>query len=442
MIAQPGDKKRKNNNHICKKIIIFYINVEAKQLESDVMKRKRRLFITDYALTPYKRIESCGILCENDRIIAIGGVSGFSLDEPELEVYEIKNAYATPVFVDSHIHGARGFDASTPLENDATINDMSLCLAGRGVTSFVPTIVAAEPDVMIKNLADLAAIMATPCSGAEAVGFHIEGPFINPRRLGSQVYSCPIDLGFMREMLAAGNGLVKRMTFAPELPGALDLIEVLVTSGVNPSMGHSEADERETLKAIDAGARCCTHLFNAMASLKQREISLISVALTDNRVATELIIDGRHIHPRMIDLTCRCKPLDKVIAISNATMAAGQPNGKYHIGGTNIRVENGFSQTLDGVLAGTTTLLDTGWHSFMSYAGTSEMDAARTVTVNPARSLALFDRGELAPRMQADIAVFDRITNRPLMTICRGNLVFSEKNFKVKAAQESADNED
>ena len=119
---------------------------------------------------------------------------------------------------------------------------------------------------------------------------------------------------------------------------------------------------------------------------------------------------------------------------------------EYWIGfqGVNIdhRVENGFSHTLDGVLAGTTTLLDTGWHSFMSYAGTSEMDAARTVTVNPARSLALFDRGELAPRMQADIAVFDRITNRPLMTICRGNLVFSEKNFKVKAAQESADNED
>ncbi len=403
------------------------------------MKRVRRLYIGKYGLTPSKRIDNCGVLCEDGRMLVVGGVSGFSLDEPDLEVYRLENAYIMPGFIDTHIHGAGGFDASCPLEDNSSLAQMSLVLARRGVTSFVPTVVAQERNDMLENLAALVKMMSTPCPGADAVGIHIEGPFLNPEKRGSQMDICPIDLGFTRELLAAGGGLVKRMTFAPELPGALNLIEMLVTAGVSPSMGHSAAGEADTLRAIEAGARCCTHMFNGMPPLQQREISLTSVALTDDRVTTEMITDGRHIHPRMVNLACRCKPADKVVAISDATMAAGMPDGRYHIGPSRTLAEAGFSHTEAGLLAGTTTLLDAGWHALMNYADSSETQAARTVTLNAARSLELFDRGELAPRCRADLAAFECGTNRPLLTVCNGEIVFSEQDYKVKSAAEDAE---
>lgn len=119
------------------------------------------------------------------------------------------------------------------------------------------------------------------------------------------------------------------MTFAPELENAEKLVELLLEYGVKPSMGHSVANEVQTLRAIDAGASYCTHLFNGMPPLHQREMGLSSIALTDDRVTVELIIDGRHIHPRMVDLACRCKTSSKLVGISDCTMAAGMPNGEY-----------------------------------------------------------------------------------------------------------------
>ena len=218
---------------------------------------------------------------------------------------------------------------------------------------------------------------------------------------------------------------MKRVTFAPELEGAVQLVEFLCENNIAPSMGHSMANEAEALRAIDAGARCCTHLFNGMPPLSQREMNLTSVALTDRRVSVELIIDGRHLHPRIVDLACRCKMDFRVAAISDATMAAGMPSGQYRIGPTETRVENGFSRSLNGILAGTAAFLDEGWHSLMSYSHTTETYAASAVSRNSALQLGLKDRGRLMPGLRADMAFFECGTNRPLMTVRRGEIVFA-----------------
>ncbi len=388
--------------------------------------RVRRLYITDYCLTPQKRIDHSAILCQDRRILAVGGASAFSL-EPELEVYEMPNAYAMPGFIDSHIHGAGGFDASRAFSGGTGIAAMSSILAARGVTAFVPTVVSLPHQEMLENLEKLAGMMDHELPGAEPVGIHIEGPFINLRKRGAQDEHSisAVDLGYARELLAAGRGRIRRMTFAPELEHAEKLVELLCESHVLPSMGHSLADEQQTIRAIDAGAHCCTHLFNGMPPLEQRQTSITAVALTDDRVTTELIIDGRHLHPRMIELACRCKPGAKLVAISDATMASGMPDGRYWIGDSPIVVENGFSHTDAGTLAGTTTLLDTGWHSLMNYANTEETYAAGSVSYNAAVSLALNDRGILRPGTRADIAIFEKETNRLLMTICHGDIVYS-----------------
>ena len=213
------------------------------------------------------------------------------------------------------------------------------------------------------------------------------------------------------------------MTFAPELDGAEKLVELLVERGVAPSMGHSNADGGQTLRAIDAGACRCTHLFNGMAPLHQRQIGLAATALTDNRVTVELIIDGRHVDPRMVDLACRCKPPHMINGISDGTMAAGMPNGIYRIGPAEIRVEDGYSRNADGMLAGTTTMLDAGWHSLMSSGHLQETQAARAVTLNPAASFGFEDRGVLLPGRRADLAIFECGTNRVLATVRRGEII-------------------
>ena len=405
-------------------------------------KRVQRLYIMDYCLTPQKRINNCAVLCENDRILAVGGASAFAM-EPELEVYELAGAYATPGFIDTHIHGAGGFDASLMVEGEPGLEAMSSILASRGVTGFVPTMVSLPRAEMLENLARLAAMLDRQLPGAQALGIHVEGPFLNPAKRGAQDEKAmtPIDLGYAREIVAAAGGKLRRMTFAPELENADKLVELLCAASVQPSMGHSIAGEEETLRAIDAGARCCTHLFNGMPPLEQRNISITAVALTDNRVTVELIIDGRHIHPRMVDLACRCKPGSKLVAISDGTMASGMPDGHYRIGHAGIVVEQGFSRTLTGTLAGTTTLLDTGWHSLMTYGKTDETYAAGTVSYNAARSLNLTDRGILQPGMRADIAIFEENSNRLLMTLAGGEIVFRADGVKPTRLPAMPENE-
>ncbi len=393
------------------------------------MNKQRKLYLTDYCLTPHKRIEKSAILCEDHKILAVGGASAFTRDEG-VEIYEFANAYAAPGFIDTHIHGAGGFDASSAWSGEEKIEDMSAILAERGVTTFMPTVVAAPKENMLKNLVALAAMLERELPGSDAVGIHVEGPFLNRVKSGSQSEASimPVDLGFTREMIDAASGKIKKITFSPELDNAVKLVEILCEENIIASMGHSAAGEEDTRRAIDAGARHCTHLFNGMPLLHQREISLTSLALTDPRVIVEMIIDGRHLHPRMVDLACRCKERDKVIGISDSTMAAGMPDGNYHIGPTKIKVANGFSQTSKGTLAGTTTLLDTGWHSLMSYSHMSESNSASCVTSNPASAMGLEDRGVLLPLMRADIAIFERGTNRPLLTVRRGKIVFDAKH--------------
>lgn len=393
--------------------------------------RTRRLYLADYLITPDRRSDTGAVLCENERILAVGGLSAFQM-EPELEVFEFMNAYLTPGFIDTHIHGAGGFDASSVDLSPKPIESMSTILAERGVTSFFPTVVAAPREQMLSNLQRLAGEMARELPGADAAGINIEGPFINPFKRGAQEEESiiPIDLGYARELIEAGNGLVKIMTFAPELENAEKLVELLLEYGVKPSMGHSVANEVQTLRAIDAGASYCTHLFNGMPPLHQREMGLSSIALTDDRVTVELIIDGRHIHPRMVDLACRCKTSSKLVGISDCTMAAGMPNGEYRIGPSMIRVKDGYSQTDQGILAGTTTMLDTGWHSLMSGGHLTELQAASAVTSNPANAFQLKDRGLLLPNRRADLAVYESNTNRPLLTVCNGRIVYRAEDRK------------
>ncbi len=393
--------------------------------------RKRRLFITGFCLTPHQTINRGAILTQDAKVLAIGGATAF-VREPGLEVIELPDCYATPGFIDSHIHGAGNFDSSTAYEEGSDIDSMCSVLAGHGVTSFVPTVISAPRERLLKNMAVLTAMMSRDnYPGAVPIGIHIEGPFINRLKHGSQRVEdiTEVDLGFAREIITESKGKIKVMTFAPELDNSIKLIEFLLENNVQPSMGHSIASEESVLRAVDAGARRCTHLYNGMPPLHQRNATLGAVALTDDRISIEMILDGSHLlHPRMLDLACRAKPKDKLIGISDCVQGADLRDGKYHLGMSEIEVHDGLATTPDGTLAGTTLNLGKGWQVLKAHSHMSNTEAAASVTINPAVALGYDDRGILRPGKRADISFFKIDSNKPRMTVSRGKIVFDSEN--------------
>lgn len=384
------------------------------------MAKNRTLFLTDYCLTPHVHIPNAGILCEEKKIIAVGGASAFSLDEPGLHVIDLTDAYATPGFIDSHIHGGGSYDTAKALEPDADINILCRHLATHGITTFLPTLMSYPRDKMIALTAKLAELVEDSHEGADPCAINLEGPFINVRKCGSQNPEaiCSIDMGYARELIAAGNGRIKLLTFAPELKDADKLIELLLENGVIPSMGHSIANPEEVLRAIDAGARRCTHLYNGLPPLHHRISSITDVVLTHNDIAVELIVDGAYIDPRMVDITARVKPNDKIIGISNAIEFENTDGSRY------FKKEDGLVYTRSGVIAGTTMTLETGWAHLKNYSNMPGNLAAACFTSNPAQDLGLITRGEIRPGKRADITFFDLETNNVCMTVSNGSIVY------------------
>jgi N-acetylglucosamine-6-phosphate deacetylase len=284
---------------------------------------------------------------------------------------------------------------------------------------------------MFASLTALVRALDETHAGAEPVGIHMEGPFINKEKHGSQKVEDifdEIDLGLAKELISAGQDKIKIFTFAPELRGATEFVELLLENGIVPSMGHSVAYEKDVIRAIDAGAVRCTHIFNGMPPLHQREVTLTTVALTDDRITIEIIADGFHLDPRMVDLACRTKPKDKLIGVSDAIQGAGLEDGSYHLGSSEIMVEDGLSRTLDGTIAGTTMTLEKGWHHLVTYSHLQNLEAATCFTVNPAKDIGLTDRGELRPGKRADISFFDSETNKTRLTVSRGRIVYDSQN--------------
>ena len=394
----------------------------------ETVEPNKTLFISDYCYTPRRRIVNATILCSNEKITAIGNASAFSAN-PDMVVYDLRGTYAVPGFIDTHIHGAGGFDSSTADEGTEDFRLMCKTLSGHGVTSFLPTIVSRPPGILLASISSLVKLLRKSHIGAEPLGIRLEGPYISKVKHGSQneSYIRPIDIGELKEIIATGKGEIKIMTFAPELDNSIKLIETLRENDIIPSMGHTMADETTVINAIDAGATHCTHVCNGMPVLHHRSVGIAGVALTDDRVTVEIILDGYHIHPRMIDIVCRTKPKNKIIGVSDAIQGAGLKDGTYHLGKTQIKVTNGRAVTNDGTIAGTTLTLERGWNHLVSYSQLDIKDAAACLTTNPASLFNLKGYGELRPGSNADIAFFNTSNNKAVLTVRNGKIVYIDK---------------
>jgi N-acetylglucosamine-6-phosphate deacetylase len=311
-----------------------------------------------------------------------------------------------PGFVDVHVHGWGGHDAMGSTED---LDGMARALFRRGVTSFLPTAVTRPlPELAIFADRIRAWMSTSPSDGAIPLGFNLEGPFISHDRPGAQnpaFIRAPAEVAWTE--VAPLVDRLRVTTVAPEVPGAIELIERLAAAGVAVSLGHSAASRDESLAGYAAGARSTTHLFNAMTGINHHAPGLAAVALSHDAACVELIADGHHVDPIVWPLILRTKRADRVLLISDAVSLAGTGDGLGQLGGLDVEV-HGDRCTLRGtdVLAGSVIALDTAVRNLVAH-GVPIARAVAAATRVPLRLIGVTDRGRIAPGQRADLIELD-----------------------------------
>jgi N-acetylglucosamine-6-phosphate deacetylase len=305
---------------------------------------------------------------------------------------------AVPGFVDLQVNGFGGVDfSSTDSEGYRRAGE---ALLATGITAFQPTLITAPEADLVAALAEI-----PPCGiGPRIVGAHLEGPFISARALGAHPASArrDPDRELLERLLAAGP--VAHVTLAPELPGALELIDLLCERGVVVSLGHSNASAAEAHVGFDRGARTVTHLFNAMRPFGHRDPGLAGVALAREDVVVQLILDGHHVADEAAQIVWRAAT-GRVALVTDAIEAAGIGDGRYRLGSVDVEVKDGAVRRPDGVLAGSVvTMLESVRN--LHALGAPLADALAAASTVPARVTGR-GLGRLEPGRPADVLILD-----------------------------------
>jgi N-acetylglucosamine-6-phosphate deacetylase len=318
------------------------------------------------------------------------------------EEIDVRDLLVAPGFIDLQVNGAHGVDATSEPER---LWDLAAALPRYGVTGFLPTIVTSPSDTATRALETLAAGAPPEWSGAVPLGVHFEGPMLNSIRKGAhnadhlRLPSAEVVEGWSRD---AGVALV---TLAPEVLGALEVVELLVARGVVVSAGHTDAEAEIAEAAVDAGARYITHLFNAMAPFQHREPGVAGVALADERLTVGLIADGVHVHPIAVAAVWQALGPDRLNLVTDAVAALGLPPGPSCLGDLEVYVGDDGIRLADGTLAGSNLSLDQAVRNLVAFTGCAVHDAIATVTSTPARLLGSPAKGVITAGADADLAI-------------------------------------
>jgi N-acetylglucosamine-6-phosphate deacetylase len=354
------------------------------------------------------------LVVDGDRIVevAVDPPSG-DLDDGDIDC---DGLVVAPGFIDLQCNGAGGVDITTEPDR---ILDVAAELPRFGVTSFLPTVVTAPASTRAAAIDAMSELRRQPTATAGGrrvatpLGLHLEGPMISRQHLGAHV---PRFAAEPESMLAeigawASSGVVSLVTLAPELDGALDVVETLVGAGVVVSAGHTAMSPDDFAAARSAGLSYVTHLYNAMAPFGHRSPGPIGAVLADPSVTTGVICDGIHVDPVAVEMAWRALGPHRLSLVSDASPAVGAPFGRFNIGGFEIVHDATGVRTVDGVLAGSALELDRAVRNLMAYTGCSLADALATVTSTPADLLGLVDRGRIRTGATADLTILDRAGN-------------------------------
>lgn len=318
-------------------------------------------------------------------------------------------AVAWPGLIDVHTHGAAGGDTC-----DGDLTEISRFYARNGVTSFLPT----TTTIALDRLREITSTLPRVKNGAVPLGYHLEGPFISPKYIGAQ------NSEFLATPRADGHTLdgfrnIKMITLAPEIENAASLIDECVARGITVCLGHTGCDYCTAVAAIERGASCLSHTYNAMPPLLHREPGPIGAGLVKG-IYAQLICDGVHVARAAVLALYRMFGADKVVLISDSMRATGLPDGTYELGGQNMIVRGDVARTADGHLAGGTSTLLHCVKTAVSF-GIPEADAVKMASENPARLIGA-NKGVIAPGKDADLLILDDDKN-PSAVMVEGEMI-------------------
>ena len=321
-----------------------------------------------------------------------------------------------PGFIDLHVHGGGGRDT---MEGRGAAACLARTHARHGTTALLATTMTAPLEEIEAALRDLAPICAERApQTARILGVHLEGPYISPDKLGAQpphAKAASVDEVLRLHAIAP----IRVLTLAPEIPGNLALIPQLVAAGIRVQIGHTRASYEEAVQALEEGASGFTHLFNAMSHLHHRTPGTVGAALAHARHA-ELIPDLLHVHPGAIRAALRSIP--GLFAVTDATAAAGMPDGEYPLGQHIVHKCMGGVRLADGTLAGSALTMDLALRNLV-HIGVPLAEACARVSTHAARYLGLQDRGTLTPGAWADIVVLSPATLEVLQVVVEGEVI-------------------
>lgn len=357
------------------------------------------LILTDARIVTPDGVVAGELEVDDGRITRIRTQEESSAPDGTAAIESLHGDLLLPGFVDVHVHGGGGHDMS------ASAEDMRRAVAfhrGHGTTTSLVSLVTAPVEDLCRQLgwaADLA-------DAGEIAGAHLEGPFLSQVRCGAQNpdHLLTPDRSAFDAMLQAARGHLRVITVAPELPGALELIDDAVAAGVVAAVGHTDATYDQASAAFDHGAQLATHLFNGMRPIHHREPGPVLASL-DAGVACEAINDGIHLHPAVLREVL-ARGADRLVLITDAIDATGIGDGEYVLGGQPVVVRDGAARLHSGSLAGSSLTMDAA----LARAVRDGVDlpvAAAAAATNPARVIGLGDRGRLAPGARADMVVLD-----------------------------------
>lgn len=349
-----------------------------------------------------KIVEGKNLVIDNGKIVSVCN------DIPaEAETIDAHGNYVSPGFIDIHIHGARNRD--TMEGKFESTNTISKAIAEHGVTSFLSTTMTVSPDDIKNALKNARYCMDKGLDGANILGVHLEGPFINKDAKGAhdENYIEKPTINSFLNLAGDYLSVIKTVTIAPEVEGALDLIRFMVGHGIVATMGHTRATYDEAMEGIANGVSHSTHLYNAMRGFSHREPGVVG-AIFDSSITTEFIADGIHLHFAAIRTALAVKGYQNCALITDAMRACCMEDGKYSLGGLDVYVKDGAARLSNGTLAGSTLTIDRAIRNVAKNTNLSLAEVVYMATVVPARIIKVEnEKGHFKPGYDADITIFD-----------------------------------
>lgn len=386
------------------------------------------------AITPYRREEDTTLVLEDKKIAQMGQKEDLNLPK-NTETVDLSGHYILPGFIDIHVHGGRGYDFAD--SEPEAFDEISRFHASHGTTTLIATLYTQPKQQLFDCIQRLRNFCET--HGPERIieGIHIEGPYLNPLQHGAirPDYMWPATVESFTELLDIGGPWIRVMTIAPEIDGAMEILRTaaLRENGhdtppqpIHLSIGHSNAHYEQIAEAIDNGLEGVTHIFNAMPSLHHRKPGVLGGTLLRDELFVEVIADAVHVHPAMLQLLLKVKKADKILLVSDAIRAAGQPNGECVFSEQRVIVRDGRAYLADSpdTLAGSTLTMDNAVKTMVDDAGATLEHAAQMASLNAARILEWkYRRGILAVGKDADLVILDKNLD-VRMTIKAGTIVY------------------